>query len=72
MHGDKIFEPEYLALLGYHRVTVLIQQPGDFVFTHPMCPHFSVNVSGNVKESVSLAFPGWTNLGVRSRDCARK
>jgi hypothetical protein len=61
-----------LSLLGYHRVTVLVQQPGDFVFTHPMCPHSIVNVAGNIKESVSLAFPGWTNLGVRPRNCACK
>jgi hypothetical protein len=72
MHGDKIIEPSWLAQLGYPQVTMLVQEPGDWVFTHPCCPNMTIVRHACLRESTAVAIPSMAELMVRASDCTAK
>jgi hypothetical protein len=72
MHRDKILEPSWLCRLGYPEVTMLVQRPGEWVFTHTCCPHMEISHHAGLRESVALPLPFLAEVVVRAADCLSK
>jgi hypothetical protein len=71
-HADRVFDPQWFVDRGYEEVTMFIQQPGDYILTHPCCAHFVWNWGPCVKEAVAVPSPGWVSFGVLMQDCNAK